>query len=136
MTIKLSPSEQVTQFIKTSQHPLANVMQTVRDTILNIDDSISEHIKWNAPAYYYNGEIAAFNAKEYKRDIVVYNTRKDDYILLVFPTGSVIDNTSGILEGDYTDGRRMITIKSIEDFTIKKEALQAVIKQWLEKVEK
>ena len=65
MPLKLSPSEQVTQFIKTSQHP-CQVMQAVRDTILSIDDSIAEHIKWNAPAYYYNGEISALTQKNIK----------------------------------------------------------------------
>ncbi|MCO6149024.1 DUF1801 domain-containing protein [Flavobacterium sp. NRK1] len=136
MPEKLNPAEEVIEFIKTSRHPLSDVMLAIRNTILNTDDLISEHIKWNAPAFYYNGEMAAFNAKEYRRDIVVYNIRKDDHILLIFPTGDVIEDTIGILEGNYTDGRRMITIKSMEDFTKKKEALQAVIKKWLDKVEK
>jgi len=136
MPEKLNPTKEVIEFIKNSRHPLSDVMLAIRNTILNTDDLISEHIKWNAPAFYYNGEMAAFSAKEYKRDIVVYNIRKDDHILLIFPTGDVIENTFGILEGNYTDGRRMITIKSMEDFTKKKEALQAVIKKWLDKVEK
>jgi len=133
---KLSDNEQVTQFIKTSSHSLSDVMQTLREIILSSSAEISEHIKWNAPAFYYNGQIADFDAKEYKRDIVVYNIRKNDYILLIFPTGNVIDNTTGILEGNYTDGRRMVTINSMDDLNTKKESLKAVIKNWLSKVEK
>ena len=133
---KLSDNEQVTQFIKTSSHSLSDVMQTLREIILSSSAEISEHIKWNAPAFYYNGQIADFNAKEYKRDIVVYNIRKNNYILLIFPTGNVIDNTTGILEGNYTDGRRMVTINSMDDLNTKKESLKAVIKNWLSKVEK
>ena len=134
--VKLSDTEQVTQFISQSNHPLADVMQVLREIILDTDAEIGEHIKWNAPAFYYNGKMADFDAKEYKRDLVVYNIRKDDYILLIFPTGAVINDTTGILEGSYADGRRMVTIKSMGELTIKKEALQAVIKDWLGKIEK
>lgn len=133
---KLSDTEEVSQFIITSQHPLKELMQEIRNVILATDTSISEHIKWNAPAFYYNAEMAAFDAKEYKRDIVVFNVRKNDYILLIFPTGNVINDCTELLEGSYEDGRRMVTLKSIADLNIKKEALQSVIRQWLNKVEK
>lgn len=134
--IKLSPAEQVTQFIQESKHPLADVMQALRVLILSTDTEIAEHIKWNSPAFYYNSEMADFDAKEYKRDLVVYNIRKEDSILLIFPTGAVINDTAAILEGSYADGRRMITIKSMEDLNTKKEALQAIIKDWLSKIER
>jgi len=133
---KLSPTEQVTQFIQESKHPLADIMQALRELILSTDTEIAEHIKWNSPAFYYNGEMADFDAKEYKRDLVVYNIRKEDSILLIFPTGAVINDTTGILEGNYSDGRRMVTIKSMENLNTKKEALRAVIKDWLTKIEK
>lgn len=133
---KLSGSEQVSQFISESLHPLKEVMQAIREVILGTDTTIAEHIKWNAPAFYYNSEMAAFDAKEYKRDLVVYNVRKNDYILLIFPTGNVISDASGLLEGSYEDGRRMVTIKNVEDLSAKKEQLQSIIKQWIDKVEK
>ena len=133
---KLSNEDQVTQYIVTSTHPLATTMQAVREAILEADAAVSEQIKWNAPAFYYNGAMAAFDAKEYKRDIVVFNLRKDEYILLIFPTGSAINDTTGILEGDYSDGRRMVTIYSEADFNSKKESLQQVIKLWIVQVEK
>lgn len=133
---KLSGSEQVSLFIADSHHPLKEVMQTLREIILAAHTAIAEHIKWNAPAFYYDAEMAAFDAKEYKRDIVVYNIRKNDYILLIFPTGNVINDTTGLLDGDYEDGRRMVTIKNMEDLNTKKEALKVVIKKWLDKVEK
>jgi len=133
---KISDEDQVTHYIATSIHPLAATMQAIREVILGADATVSEQIKWNAPAFYYNGTMAAFDAKEYKRDIVVFNLRKDDYILLIFPTGSVINDTTGILEGNFTDGRRMVTIYNEGDFNSKKEALQQVIKLWLAQVEK
>ncbi|MDV6168511.1 hypothetical protein R1T16_08755 [Flavobacterium sp. DG1-102-2] len=77
-----------------------------------------------------------FDAKDYKRDIVVYHTRKSDQVLLIFPTGNIIDNESGILEGNYADGRRKITFKSMEELDARKEKLQAAVRDWIYKVEK
>jgi len=134
--VKLSDSDLVTQYITTSAHPLADVMQALREVILSTDKGISEQIKWNSPAFYYNGAMASFDAKEYKRDIVVFNLRKNSHILLVFPTGATIKDTSGLLEGSYTDGRRMITITGMDDLTAKEDNLQNVLKQWLAQVEK
>lgn len=135
--VKLSNSDQVTQYISTSTHPLADVLQSLRAIILSIDAIISEQIKWNSPAFYYNGAIADFDAKEYKRDIVVLNLRKSNHILLIFPTGETINNLSGLLlEGNYPDGRRMVTITSMEDLLVKKDNLQKVIMQWIAQVDK
>ncbi|MEL1243105.1 DUF1801 domain-containing protein [Flavobacterium sp. DGU11] len=133
---KLSPEEEVTQFITASEHPMKDVMQVLREAILGTNPEISEHIKWNSPAFYYNGEMAPFDPKEYKRDIVVYNVRKPGEILLVFPTGAKLNDATGILEGKYTDGRKIVTVTGMEDFNSKKEALQNVIRQWLELIEK
>lgn len=134
--IKLTDSEKVTHYIQGSAHPLADIMQSLRELILSTDKEIGEHIKWNAPAFYYSGDMADFDAKEYKRDLIVYNIRKEDHILLIFPTGAVIDDTTGIMEGNYTDGRRMVTITGMDDLNSKKDALQAVIRQWMGKIEK
>ena len=133
---KATPTEQVTQYIEKLPAELAELAQAVREAILETDAEVGEHIKWNSPAFYYTGDMKPFDPKEYKRDIVVYNIRKKPEILLVFPTGAVIDDTTDILEGSYTDGRRMVTLKSMSEFESKKEALQKVINLWLDKLEK
>ncbi|KGO80721.1 hypothetical protein Q763_09275 [Flavobacterium beibuense F44-8] len=133
---KPAPNEQVTQHIAKMTPQVAQTMQAIREVILESSPEIDEHIKWNSPAFYYTGEMKAFDAKEYKRDLVVYNLRKNGSIMLVFPTGATINDTTGILEGNYTDGRRMITVTNITDLQNKKQALQTVIKQWLDLIEK
>lgn len=133
---KPTPSQQVDEYIAKLPAALSALAQAVRESILAVGSEVGEHIKWNSLAFFYTGEMKPFDPKEYKRDIVVYNIRKKPEILLVFPTGAVIDDTAKILEGSYTDGRRMVTIKNMTDFENKKEALQAVIKLWLDKVEK
>ncbi|WP_417352625.1 DUF1801 domain-containing protein [Flavobacterium alkalisoli] len=133
---KPSPTEQVTSHITKMETETAQTMQAIREAILETDNEIGEHIKWNSPAFYYTGEMKEFDAKEYKRDLVVYNLRKNGDVILVFPTGATINDTTGILEGNYTDGRRMVTIKNKADLDVKKQALQTVIKQWLSLIEK
>src|SRR5690606_1046571 len=110
---KPTPTEQVTQYIAKMTPQVAQTMQAIREAILETSKEIGEHIKRNSPAFYYTGEMKAFDAKEYKRDLVVYNLRKNGSIMLVFPTGATINDTTGILEGNYTDGRRMVTVTDI-----------------------
>jgi hypothetical protein len=133
---KPAPQEQVTQYINASAHPLKEVMQALREIILQTDTSISEQIKWNAPAFYYTGPMADFDPKDYKRDIVVYNLRKPTEILLVFPTGAKITDASGLLTGHYLDGRKLATVNGLSDLDVKKQALQTIIRQWLDFIEK
>jgi len=79
--------------------------------------------------------MKTFDPKEYKRDIVVVNFRKNK-ILLVFPTGAIINNKSGLLEGDYKDGRRLVNFTDLNDVKAKEKALKNVLRQWLNLVEK
>jgi hypothetical protein len=103
--------------------------------ILSTDKEIDERIKWNNPSYYYTGEMKPFGPKEYKREIAVFNLHKGR-IMLVFPSGAKVNDTSGLLEGDYKDGRRVVVFKDMEDVKSKEKALQYVIKEWLKQVEK
>lgn len=126
----------VEDYIDQVKHPLKDVMQALRKIILSTDKIIGEQIKWNSPAFFYSGEMKAFDPKEYRRDILVFNLHKQDRILLIFPSGVTINDNTGILEGDFKDGRRMITFYTLDEVKKKKKDLQAVIKDWLSKVEK
>ncbi|AWA30064.1 hypothetical protein HYN48_08215 [Flavobacterium magnum] len=126
--------QSVTEFIRNLHPDFAALTEAIRTAVLETDTLVSEHIKWNSPAFFYNGDMKPFDPKEYKRDILVIHTRKN-YALLVFPTGNIIDDRDGVLEGNYADGRRMIRLGSIADLNKNRIALQNVIKDWLAKVE-
>ncbi|RYY63957.1 MAG: DUF1801 domain-containing protein [Chitinophagaceae bacterium] len=130
----MTDSEKVAAHLQQLPAEQFAVVQLLRSAILETDKSVAEHIKWNSPAFYYCGEIKAFDAKEYKRDIVVLNLHRGK-ILLVFPTGARV-NDQPLLEGTYTDGRRTIAIADREDAEIKLKGIQAVIRSWLRGVEK
>ena len=125
----------VDQHIKKYDTALQGVINKLREIILNIDPEVGEQIKWNSPSFFYTGDMMSFDPKEYKRDIVVLNLTKGK-ILMIFPTGATIKDVTGILEGTYTDGRRMISIKDMADLKQKEASLTFVIEQWLKLVEK
>jgi hypothetical protein len=132
---KPSSQEQVTAHIAKLDPELGKTVETIRQIILSTDKEIGEQVKWNNPAFYYTGEMKPFDPKEYKRDIVVFNLYKGR-IMLVFPSGAKVNDTSGLLEGDYKDGRRLVIFKDINDVKAKEKALRKVLKGWLALVEK
>ncbi len=128
--MKLSDTEQVNEHISKLDSEIATIVQTIRQLILSTDASIGERIKWNNPSFYYTGEMAPFDPKEYKREIAVFNLYKNR-IMLVFPSGAKVNDTSRLLEGDYKDGRRLIVFKDLDDVQSKATNLQNTIKKWL-----
>lgn len=134
-SIKLTDSEQVTDHIKKLEPAFGKVIEAIRQVILKSDKEVGEHIKWNNPSFYYTGEMKPFDPKEYKRDIIVMNLYKGR-IMLVFPSGAKIKDTSGLLEGNYKDGRKTMIFTDMKDVKAKEKALQTLVKEWLKTVEK
>jgi hypothetical protein len=133
--IKLSDKEQVTQHIKKLDPALGKIIETIRQIILKTDKEIGEQIKWNNPSFYYTGEMKPFDPKEYKRDMIVMNLYKGR-IMLVFPSGAKVNDKSGLLTGDYKDGRRITVFADMKDVKAKEKMLQKIIKDWLKLVDK
>jgi hypothetical protein len=135
MKAKPTDQEQVTEHINKLEPSLANVIETLRQIILSSSKEIGERIKWNNPSFYYTGEMKEFDPKEYKRDLIVMNLYKGR-IMLVFPSGAKVNDKSGLLEGDYKDGRRITVFKDLDDVKAKQKTLQKIIKDWLKLVNK
>jgi len=133
--VKLTDAEQVTAHIKKLNPSFGKIIEAIRQIVLKTDKEIGERIKWNNPSFYYTGEMKPFDPKEYKREIIVMNLFKER-IMLVFPSGAKVNDRSGLLEGDYKDGRRITIFKDMKDVKSKEKLLQAVIKKWLTLVDK
>jgi len=99
-------------------HPFKAEVQAVREIIKAVDKNITEEVKWNAPTFSYKGYLATFNlwAK--------------NHVHLVFHNGAILDQTLGILEGNYPD-RRMVYFASDEEVRAKKGALVKAVQQWI-----
>lgn len=134
-TNPLSDHDQVTEHIQKLEPGLAKTVEAIRKIILSVDPEIGDRIKWNNPSFYYTGEMKPFDPKEYKREIIVLNLHKGR-IMLVFPSGAKVNDKSGLLEGDYKDGRRTCVFADLDDVKTKEKALRQVIRTWLTMIEK
>jgi hypothetical protein len=133
---KPSEPEKVDTYIKALKHPLKKIVENLRQIILDADPGVGEEIKWNAPTFFYTGEMRPFNPKEYKRYIIVFNLFRKDCIRLVFPSGAKLNDKSGLLEGEYTDGRRLALFHSLDEVKSREKHLQKLIKTWLKLLDK
>jgi hypothetical protein len=136
ITTGISEPEKVDEFMQSLDYPLKDVLQYLREFILGIDKKIGEGIFYNAPAFYYTGPMKPFNPKDYKRYIVGSNLFKKDLLRMIFLRGATVQDPTKILEGDYKDGRRLLSFKSIEDVKSKEKALKNIIKELIKNIDK
>jgi uncharacterized protein YdhG (YjbR/CyaY superfamily) len=109
-------TEQVDEFINQLDHPFKEEVQLIREIIKNVNQDITEQIKWKAPTFSYNGEyLVTFNLWEKKR------------IHLVFHNPMVSQVKSKLLEGDY-DHRRMAYFTDRGDLESKQKILEKALK--------
>lgn len=130
-----SEPEKVDEFMSKLKYPLFDVVEYLRKFILSIDKEIGEEIFYNAPAFFFTGKMKPFKPKEYKRYIVGFNLFKQDCLRLIFLRGASVADPTGILEGDYKDGRRLALFKSIDEVKSKEAGLKKIIKQLLKKID-
>lgn len=110
----------VDSYFRDIDHPFKAEMEAVRAIILGVSDKIAERIKWNAPSFYYKEDLGAFNprATEYA------------HLILLFPDGAGMDDSSGLLEGSHKD-RREARFHGLDDVKAKKRALEKLVKNWI-----
>lgn len=133
-TTRKSDPEAVDAFLKCLKHPLVDLAKALRTTILTAAPGIGEEIKWNAPAFFFTGPMKPFDPKAYRRHLVVFNFYQKDAIRLVFWHGDRAKDKSGLLVGNYSDGRRIATFSSVEDLSSKKVALVVALKAQLKRI--
>lgn len=125
----VSEPEVVDAYLNKMKHPMKDVVIALRDFILSVHPAIGEGIYWNAPTFYFTGKMKPFDPKMYKRYIIGFNFYKPDVIRMIFLHGALAGDKSGLLEGDYEDGRRLVYITSKEDLKKKEAGLRKVIKE-------
>lgn len=128
----VSEPDKVDAFMHVLDHPMKEVAVALRKLILDSDKRIGEGIFWNAPCFYYTGDMAPFDPKTYKRYIVGFNFFKDDALRLIFLRGASLNDRSGLLEGDYKDGRRLALFRSIADVEKWKKDMKRMVKELVE----
>jgi uncharacterized protein YdeI (YjbR/CyaY-like superfamily) len=125
---KLSGTEEVAAFMDKLDHPLKKEIETIREIILSANKKITEHIKWKAPSFCFNGE-----------DRVTFNIR-NECILLVFHRGAkvketkedgpILKDTTGLLEWASND-RALVKFYNSKEVNAKKDQIEKVVSQWI-----
>lgn len=119
MAKPLNEPEKLAAFLAALEHPLKPEISAVREIILGADHRITEGVKWNAPAFYYKGDMAVIHVKA------------QQHVMVIFPAGATIPDSTGLLEGTYPDGRRMAFFNNMQEVRDKAPLLSQVVKGWI-----
>ncbi len=110
---------EVDAWFESYENPQKDLVQAVREVILDADPRVTEAIKWKAPTFMYAGNIASFYPKSSK------------HVSLMFHAGASLPDPDGLLDGE-GDTSRVARFDSAEDLSAKTPALHALIAAWIE----
>jgi hypothetical protein len=99
-------------------NPQRDLVQAVRDIVLDADPRMSEAIKWKAPTFMYKGNLASFYPK---------STR---HASLMFHSGASLPDPTGLLEGS-GDVSRVAKFLDADDLDAKADALRGLVAAWI-----
>jgi hypothetical protein len=110
--------QEVDAWMAAYDNPVKEVVQRIRRIILACDDRITECVKWHAPTFVYEGNLASFYPKSM------------DYATLMFHQGALIPGNFPHLTGQGTDARAM-KIVSIAEAEDRRDELGEIIQAWI-----
>lgn len=99
-------------------NPMRDVVERVRQILLQSDDRLAECIKWQTPTFVYKGYLASFYPKS------------ESMTTLVFHAGRAIPGTFPHLEGAGKDGLAM-HIVSIAEAEDRRDELERIVASWV-----
>jgi uncharacterized protein YdhG (YjbR/CyaY superfamily) len=98
-------------------NPMKPVVQRIREIVLAADPRIDEMIKWQAPTFTYQGNLASFYPKSRQ------------HASLMFHQGALIPGEHPRLEGT-GDTSRVLKIQRLEDAEAARGEIEAVVRDW------
>jgi hypothetical protein len=119
-------TEEVDRFLRDLDHPLKEEIVAARDIILGADKEITEHIKWNAPSFCYQGQ-----------DRVTFKLHPQDGIHLILHRGAKVrdaedfnfEDSSGLMKRLAPD-RAMVALSDMSDVDAQEGALRKLVGEW------
>jgi hypothetical protein len=109
-TILFDSTKEVKTYLTQINHHLISEIIDCSNSILN-NNKIDVKVKWNSLCFFIDNPTHANSAKDYLSDIVVFNLRKKEEVLLVFPNGKLIQHESENFNRDFKDSRSTYLIK-------------------------
>lgn len=127
LTAMASSKAEVGKYIDELKHPFKTGIAHLRSAILAADARISEHIKWNAPSFCYDGD-----------DRVTFRLPPKGGFQLIFHRGAKVKDTkgfsfqddSGLIQWAAID-RGIVTFSTPDALREAEPSLLALIKAWM-----
>jgi hypothetical protein len=113
----MAKSKEVDAWLSRYENPMKPVVQRIRAIILAADSRMGECIKWQAPTFTYQGNLASFFPKS------------KQHASLMFHTGAHIPGVHPRLEGGGGTGR-MLKLASVADANAAKRDIETLVKAW------
>jgi hypothetical protein len=124
----LTGQQQVAQFLENTDHPLKDEIIALREIILEAGEPITEHIKWNAPSFCFEGE-----------DRFTFNLHSRNVVNIVFHRGAkvkampkerLVEDPEKLLNWS-TNDRGIISFTNMAEIQMKKKPFMELINNWL-----
>jgi uncharacterized protein YdhG (YjbR/CyaY superfamily) len=110
-------SKEVEAWFARYDNPKKDVVMRIREIVLAADPRIEESIKWQAPTFSYNGNLASFYPKS------------KEHASLMFHTGAKIPGTHRRLEGSGQTSRVM-KIATVAEANKAKADIEKIVRAW------
>ncbi len=121
-------SAEVDEFLAALDHPQKETIEYLRAVILDADPDITEHVKWNAPSFVYEGD-----------DRVTFQLGAENGVQVIFHRGAKVkddqadftfSDVTGLLKWISAD-RGSVVIRDLADAKTKKPAVAALVRNWI-----
>lgn len=110
-------SKEVDAWFARYENPMKDVVERIREIILNADPRMDECIKWQAPTFAYKGNLASFYPKS------------KQHASLMFHVGAQIPGTHELLEGTGSTSRVM-KLGSVAGANAAKAGIEKIVRAW------
>ena len=113
----VSRRPEVDAWFERYDNPMKDVVQRVREIVLDADPRIDECIKWQAPTFTYKGNLASFYPKS------------RGHASLMFHLGAKIPGAHARLEGS-GDTSRVFKVADLTEAEAARPELEALVRAW------
>lgn len=122
-------SDEVQNFMEQLTHARESELEALRAIVRSAHPGLTEHIKWNAPSFCFQGN-----------DRLTFNLSAKSAVRLVFhrgakkrttaQTGRLIEDPAGLLQWA-SDDRAIATFTSLDEVITQEPALRDLVTRWV-----
>jgi Domain of unknown function (DU1801) len=123
-----TPSAEVERYLVELQHPLKDGVLQLREAILASGTAITEHVKWNAPSFCYDGE-----------DRVTFRLQPRGRLQLIFHRGAKVradtagfafDDPTGLMTWASPD-RAVVDFPDLDAVEARRAQVAELVERWV-----